>query len=139
MNRLMRFSWPWMLAMVLMPVFAWAQVMEATPTPEELAKAADALGQAISSKQGWMATAGAVLGLLIKLLKTPLGGNLLSGTSSAFRFWIPFGVGLLAGLVDKVLSGGTWPQAILSMLLIALPAITIRRAGEVHGIAEGPK
>ena len=115
---------------------AWAQGLEATPTHEELAQAADAFGLALSSKAGWMVSAGALLGLLIKLLKTPLGGSLLAGTSSAVRFWIPFGVGAVAGVIEKVIGGGSWWGAVMSMLLIALPAITLRRAGEVHGIAE---
>jgi uncharacterized membrane protein len=115
---------------VLIAVQALAQ--EVLPEAD-VQGAADKLVRALDGKNGWLAVAGSVLGLLVQVLKTPLGFGLLAGTSSTVRFWIPFGVGAAAGLLEKVISGGSWASAVVTTLLIALPAVTTRRMVEVNG------
>ncbi len=110
---------------------AWAQDPAAGP---DVAVAANALVNALHSKEGWLAVSGLVLGLAIQLLKTSWGFGLLAGAPSWVRFWIPFAVGGVAGIVDKVVHKGDWMLALVDMLLVALPAITSRKGAEAHGV-----
>ena len=102
--------------------------------PPDVTGAAGALVQALHAKEGWLALAGLVLGLVIQLLKTDWGFGLLAGAPSWVRFWIPFAVGAVAGIVDKVVHKGDWALALVDTLLIALPAITARKGAESHGV-----
>ena len=98
---------------------------------------------ALLAAHKWIALAAIVIGAVVRLLKSD--GPIPLTVPSRWRPVLAVVLGVIAGVFDKVASGGAWTQAILGGLLAALTAISSHdvvieglRGGKELGAPKGP-
>lgn len=116
------------LTLVCFSVVVWAQ----EATTQDVVGAGEALGKAISEKGGTYAIIGLSLSFLLQIFKHKSLGSLVYRipllNKPRFRFLLIPITGALVGLFDKVGSGGSWMDALMGAVMIAMPAISAHQA-----------
>lgn len=70
----------------------------------------------------WVAISSLAIGTIVRLLKSD--GPIPINVPGKYRPWLAMGLGLVAGVLDKVSNGTPWKGALLSGLVAAFVAIS---------------
>lgn len=87
-------------------------------------------------RAAWPAVAALVIGLLARAAKEPAVGSLFARIPRQHRPRVVLALGVLAGILDAVVRGTSWPTAIVSGLVSG--AVAIAGHGALGGVSPEP-
>jgi hypothetical protein len=83
------------------------------------------LGDLIAQHK-WVAVSAIVIGFAVRLIKSDT--KIPINIPPRARIWLALGLGVLAGVLEKVATGATWTKALADGLVAALLAVTSHEA-----------